>query len=77
MTFFLARTVRRAVSQDRRRFNDGIYDLDLSYITERIIAMAIPGSGIEVLFCLLFLPFFLFRHYLSSFNRFSPLFPSL
>ena len=48
---FLARSfIRKKVSQDRKRFNDGTFDLDLSYITVRIIAMAIPGSGIEVPF---------------------------
>jgi phosphatidylinositol-3,4,5-trisphosphate 3-phosphatase/dual-specificity protein phosphatase PTEN len=44
----IAAAIRKAVSQDRLRFNDGKHDLDLSYITPYIIAMAIPGSGIEV-----------------------------
>jgi protein-tyrosine phosphatase len=38
--------IRSAVSQDRHRYKDGKYDLDLSYITDRLIAMAIPASGI-------------------------------
>jgi hypothetical protein len=30
---------RYAVSKDKYRFQNGTYDLDLTYITERIIAM--------------------------------------
>lgn len=37
--------VQSAVSGHKYRFKDGEFDLDLSYITERIIAMAIPASG--------------------------------
>lgn len=31
--------VRSAVSKDKFRFQDGTFDLDLTYITERIIGM--------------------------------------
>lgn len=38
--------VRRICSQKKRRFVDEEYDLDLTYITDRVIAMAFPGSGV-------------------------------
>ena len=34
---------RKIVSGNRRRYVDAYYDLDLTYITQRIIAMAFPG----------------------------------
>eukprot|EP01087_Luapelamoeba_hula_P006811 TRINITY_DN1690_c0_g1_i1.p1 TRINITY_DN1690_c0_g1~~TRINITY_DN1690_c0_g1_i1.p1 ORF type:complete len:621 (-),score=84.67 TRINITY_DN1690_c0_g1_i1:293-2155(-) len=40
---------RNAVSRDKFRFQDGEVDLDLTYITERIIAMGLPGSGVDQL----------------------------
>ena len=39
--------IRSAVSQDRSRFRDGEYDLDLTYITSDVIAMAMPADGLE------------------------------
>jgi phosphatidylinositol-3,4,5-trisphosphate 3-phosphatase/dual-specificity protein phosphatase PTEN len=42
--------IRTLVSGKKKRFVDRKYNLDLSYITPRIIAMAYPGSGIEVVF---------------------------
>jgi hypothetical protein len=36
--------IRSAVSGNRKRYSDGIYDLDLSYINPRVIAMAFPGE---------------------------------
>ena len=42
--------MRRLVSKDARRFQQGSYDLDLSYITPRIIAMGLPSSGIESIY---------------------------
>jgi phosphatidylinositol-3,4,5-trisphosphate 3-phosphatase/dual-specificity protein phosphatase PTEN len=41
------RTLRGLVSRQKKRFNDGDFDLDLAYITPRIIAMGYPSSGIE------------------------------
>jgi len=42
--------VRKVVSKDKNRFNDGEFDLDLTYITDRIIAMGFPASGVEGVF---------------------------
>lgn len=39
--------VRTKVSADKHRYQLGGYDLDLTYITERIIAMAFPSEGYE------------------------------
>ena len=36
---------RRWVSQDKIRFTNESYDLDLAYITDRIIAMGFPSTG--------------------------------
>lgn len=43
----LKKKVRVAVSKDRIRFNDKKHNLDLSYITNNLIAMAFPATGIE------------------------------
>lgn len=42
--------IRTLVSGNKRRFIDRKFDLDLSYITPRIIAMAFPGSGLETIY---------------------------
>ena len=34
---------RRLVSQNRRRFQDAEFDLDLTYVTDGIIAMSLPA----------------------------------
>jgi hypothetical protein len=36
---------RNLVSKQKRRFTQDGFDLDLSYITESIIAMGIPSQG--------------------------------
>jgi phosphatidylinositol-3,4,5-trisphosphate 3-phosphatase/dual-specificity protein phosphatase PTEN len=41
---------RTLVSGKKKRFIDRKYNLDLSYITPRIIAMAYPASGLQVVF---------------------------
>jgi phosphatidylinositol-3,4,5-trisphosphate 3-phosphatase/dual-specificity protein phosphatase PTEN len=42
--------IREMVSQKKIRFKDNNFNLDLSYITPRIIAMAYPASGMESLY---------------------------
>lgn len=42
--------IRTKVSGKKNRYIDGKYNLDLTYITPRIIAMAFPGSGIKKLY---------------------------
>ena len=39
--------LRHLVSKKKRRFKAGGFDLDLAYITERIIAMGFPSEGTE------------------------------
>lgn len=42
--------IQKKVSGDKKRFIENDYNLDLSYITPRLIAMAFPASGIETLY---------------------------
>jgi phosphatidylinositol-3,4,5-trisphosphate 3-phosphatase/dual-specificity protein phosphatase PTEN len=39
--------VRRLVSQNKKRLQFEGFDLDLSYITDQIIAMGLPSTGVE------------------------------
>lgn len=41
----MAKFVRRVVSQTRRRTQEDGFDLDLTYITPTLVAMAFPGTG--------------------------------
>mmetsp|Transcript_9551 Transcript_9551/g.14375 ORF Transcript_9551/g.14375 Transcript_9551/m.14375 type:complete len:379 (+) Transcript_9551:94-1230(+) len=43
----MAGIVRSMVSKKKKRFTDDGFDLDLTYITPRIIAMGFPSSGVE------------------------------
>ena len=42
---FTISIVKALVSRNRLRYKDGDFNLDLSYITKRVIAMGYPGSG--------------------------------
>jgi phosphatidylinositol-3,4,5-trisphosphate 3-phosphatase/dual-specificity protein phosphatase PTEN len=48
--FFLTRYLRALVSKNHRRLITAGHDLDLSYITERIIAMSYPAENYDTLF---------------------------
>ncbi|CEM15844.1 unnamed protein product [Vitrella brassicaformis CCMP3155] len=48
--FKVSRSLRVLVSKRKRRLVWTDYDLDLSYITSRVIAMGFPAIGIEALF---------------------------
>ena len=40
--------LRNLVSKEKRRFKDEKYDLDLTYINDKMIAMGFPSSDFEV-----------------------------
>ena len=42
--------LRSIVSGKKKRHKENGYDLDLSYITPRIIAMSIPGEGLTKIY---------------------------
>ena len=42
--------IRTIVSGKKKRYIDEKYNLDLSYITSRIIAMAFPASGMAAVY---------------------------
>lgn len=44
------RKLRSLVSKKKRRFQEGSFDLDLTYVTDRVIAMGAPCQGIEAAF---------------------------
>ena len=45
-----ANLIKRLVSKQKRRFQDSDFDLDMSYITEKVIAMGFPSTGIEKMY---------------------------
>ena len=45
-----ANFMKRLVSKQKRRFQDTNFDLDMSYITERVIAMGFPSTGLEMMY---------------------------
>eukprot|EP01012_Entosiphon_sulcatum_P065205 TRINITY_DN94090_c0_g1_i1.p1 TRINITY_DN94090_c0_g1~~TRINITY_DN94090_c0_g1_i1.p1 ORF type:complete len:406 (-),score=30.82 TRINITY_DN94090_c0_g1_i1:4-1221(-) len=42
--------LRSLVSKKKRRYQDGAFDLDLTYVTPRLIAMGFPSTGAEALY---------------------------
>jgi phosphatidylinositol-3,4,5-trisphosphate 3-phosphatase/dual-specificity protein phosphatase PTEN len=47
---FKANFLKRLVSQNKRRFENETFDLDLAYITKRVIAMGYPAYGCETMY---------------------------
>ncbi len=45
-----ANILKRLVSKQKRRLQDEKFDLDMSYITERVIAMGFPSMGFETVY---------------------------
>lgn len=45
-----ANPLKRIVSKKKRRFESQYFDLDLAYITRRVIAMGFPSTGCETLY---------------------------
>ena len=39
--------IREVVSGSKNRYKEGKFNLDLTYITKRIIAMSFPATGVE------------------------------
>ncbi|XP_069323063.1 phosphatidylinositol 3,4,5-trisphosphate 3-phosphatase TPTE2 [Eulemur rufifrons] len=46
----LEQLTRRMISGNKRRYTHGGFDLDLTYVTDRIIAMSFPSSGKQSLY---------------------------
>jgi len=46
----LKKTARKVVSQNRRRYVKDGFDLDITYITNRVLAMSVPAVGKESLY---------------------------
>ena len=42
--------LRISVNGKKKRYIDETYNLDLSYITPRVIAMAYPASGLDTIY---------------------------
>ena len=42
--------LRKIVSGKRKRFEDATYNLDITYVTKRVLAMSFPASGIETMY---------------------------
>ena len=49
-TFTPANCLKRLVSKQKRRYQDNNFDLDMTYITSRVIAMGYPSTGCETLY---------------------------
>lgn len=44
---YVAKVARLLVSGKKRRFTEDSFDLDLTYVTPKLIAMGYPSSGVE------------------------------
>lgn len=47
---FKANCLKRLVSKKKKRFQNEKFDLDLAYVTKRVIAMGYPSSGCETIY---------------------------
>jgi len=45
-----ANCLKRLVSKKKRRFENEFFDLDMAYITDRVVAMGFPSSGCETIY---------------------------
>ncbi|XP_017344569.1 putative tyrosine-protein phosphatase TPTE isoform X1 [Ictalurus punctatus] len=46
----MEKVTRRMVSENKRRYQKDGFDLDLTYVTDRVIAMSFPSSGKQALY---------------------------
>ena len=42
--------LRKIVSGNRKRFEDTKYNLDITYITDRVLGMSFPACGFEKMY---------------------------
>ena len=42
--------LRKIVSGKRNRFKDHTYNLDITYVTQRVLGMSFPASGVESMY---------------------------
>ena len=42
--------LRKIVSGKRNRFKDDSYNLDITYVTKRVLGMSFPASGVETMY---------------------------
>ena len=42
--------LRKIVSGKRNRFQEQGFDLDITYITDKVLAMSFPASGLECMY---------------------------
>ena len=47
---YTASWVKHLVSKKKRRYQDSEFDLDMAYITDRVIAMGFPSVGVETMY---------------------------
>ena len=45
-----ASCIKRLVSKKKRRFENEMFDLDMAYVTKRVIAMGYPATGFEKIY---------------------------